>query len=190
MVFGQLTNSESFRDMIVVIEALRSKCYHLGLGKNVTISNLAKANQNRNCRIFKEFATFFVAEARSKRITILFGLGGSVYAFDTATIYLYLSVFWWAKFRKRKGGIKIHTLYDIETQMPTFFHITKAAVNDIPAMDKIPYESGSYNIFDLGYNDFRITCKESFFAVRAKSNLQYKAVKWRRRLPKNVLSDA
>ena len=194
MMFGQLTNRESLRDLIVIIEAHRNKCYHLGFGKHVTKSNLAKANQNRDSRIFEEFAYFLVAEARSKRITDIFKLGGNVYTFDSTTIDLCLSVFWWAKFRKRKGGIKIHTLYDIETQVPAFFHITEAAVNDVRAMDEIPYEPGSYYIFDRGYNDFsrlyRITCTESFFVVRAKKNLQYKAVKWRRRLPKNVLSDA
>ena len=194
MMFGQLTNRESLRDLIVIIEAHRNKCYHLGFGKHVTKSNLAKANQNRDCRIFEEFAYFLVAEARSKRITDIFKLGGSVYAFDSTTIDLCLSVFWWAKFRKRKGGIKIHTLYDIETQVPAFFHITEAAINDVRAMDEIPYEPGSYYIFDRGYNDFsrlyRIACTESFFVVRAKKNLQYKAVRWRRKLPKNVLSDA
>ena len=194
MMFGQLTNRESLRDLIVIIEAHRNKCYHLGFGKHVTKSNLAKANQNRDCRIFEEFAYFLVAEARSKRITDIFKLGGSVYAFDSTTIDLCLSVFWWAKFRKRKGGIKIHTLYDIETQVPAFFHITEAAINDVRAMDEIPYEPGSYYIFDRGYNDFsrlyRIACTESFFVVRAKKNLQYKAVWWRRKLPKNVLSDA
>ena len=194
MMFGQLTNRESLRDLIVIIEAHRNKCYHLGFGKHVTKSNLAKANQNRDCRIFEEYAYFLVAEARSRRITDIFKLGGSVYAFDSTTIDLCLSVFWWAKFRKRKGGIKIHTLYDIETQVPAFFHITEAAVNDVRAMDEIPYEPGSYYIFDRGYNDFsrlyRIACTESFFVVRAKKNLQYKAVKWRCRLPKNVLSDA
>lgn len=194
MMFGQLSNRESLRDLIVIIEAHRNKCYHLGFGKHVTKSNLAKANQNRDCRIFEEFAYFLVSEARSKRITDIFKLGGSVYAFDSTTIDLCLSVFWWAKFRKHKGGIKIHTLYDIETQVPAFFHITEASVNDVRAMDEIPYEPGSYYIFDRGYNDFcrlyRIECMESFFVVRAKRNLQYKAVRWRRRLPKNVSSDA
>ena len=194
MMFGQLTNRESLRDLIVIIEAHRSKCYHLGFGKHVTKSNLAKANQNRDCRIFEEFAYFLVAEARSKRITDIFKLGGNVYAFDSTTIDLCLSVFWWAKFRKHKGGTKIHTLYDIETQVPAFFHITEASVNDVRAMDEISYEPGSYYIFDRGYNDFvrlyRIACTGSFFIVRAKKNLKYKAVKWRRKLPKNVLSDA
>ena len=93
----------------------------------------------------------------------------------------------WARFRKHKGGIKIHTLYDIETQIPTFFHITSAKVNDVNAMDVIPYEIGSYYVFDRGYNDFkrlyRIKTLDSSFVVRSKKDLQYKCVKWSRRLP-------
>lgn len=102
--------------------------------------------------------------------------------------------FWWAKFRKRKGGIKIHTLYDIETLIPSFFHITTASVHDSKVMDEIPYETGAYYIFDRGYNHFkslfRIETIGSYFVVRAKSNLQFKAKRWKRRLPENVLSDA
>lgn len=193
MMFGQLTNRESLRDLIVIIEAHRNKCYHLGFGKHVTKSNLAKANQNRDYRIFEEFAYYLVGEARKRRITDIFKLGGNVYAFDSTTVDLCLSVFWWARFRKNKGGIKIHTLYDIETQVPAFFHITEAAVNDVRAMDEIPYEPDSYYIFDRAYNDFarlyRIHTSRSYFVVRAKKNLQYRAIKWRRRLPKGVLSD-
>lgn len=96
-----------------------------------------------------------VSEARDKRKTKIFELQGNVYAFDSTTIDLCLAVFWWAKFRKKKGGVKIHTLYDVETQIPTFFHITTASVHDSKAMDVIPYEQGSYYIFDRAYNDFR-----------------------------------
>ncbi|MEG1952586.1 MAG: IS4 family transposase [Bacteroidales bacterium] len=124
----------------------------------------------------------------------MFNLGGNVYAFDSTTIDLCLSVFWWAKFRKKKGGIKVHTLYDVETQIPAFFHITNASVHDSKAMNEIPYETGSYYIFDRAYNNFKALHKihqiDACFVVRAKRNLQYKMVKWRRRLPKNVLSDA
>lgn len=135
-----------------------------------------------------------VKQARNKRKTDIFELGGNVYAFDSTTIDLCLSVFWWAKFRKRKGGIKIHTLYDIETLIPSFFHITTASVHDSKVMDEIPYETGAYYIFDRGYNHFkslfRIETIGSYFVVRAKSNLQFKAKRWKRRLPENVLSDA
>jgi IS4 transposase len=103
-------------------------------------------------------------------------------------------VFWWAKFRKRKGGVKAHVLYDLESQVPAYFHITKASVHDSKAMKEIPYESGSYYVFDRGYNAFkelyRIHRHESFFVVRAKKNLQYKCIKWKRRMPKNVMTDS
>ncbi|MCH5218738.1 MAG: IS4 family transposase [Muribaculaceae bacterium] len=194
MMFGQLCNRASLRDLITILEAHSSKCYHLGLGKNISKTNLAYANQNRDCRIFEEFAYYMIAEAREKRKTKIFDIGGNVYAFDSTTIDLCLAVFWWAKFRKRKGGIKVHTLYDIETQIPTFFHITTASVIDVKAMDVITYEQGSYYVFDRGYNDFKrlykINTIEAYFVVRAKKNLQFKPIKWKRRLPKNVRSDA
>ena len=114
-----------------------------------------------------------VEQARTKRKTNIFNLGGNVYAFDSTTIDLCLDVFWWAKFRKHKGGIKIHPLYDIETQVPTFFHITNASVHDSRAMCEIPYESGSYYIFDRGYNSFKdlykIDMADASFVVRAKN---------------------
>ena len=193
LMFGQLSNRESLRDLIVALDAHYSKSYHLGLGKNVSKSSLARANQDRDYRIFEEYAYYLVNEARQKRVSDIFKLGGNIYAFDSTTIDLCLSVFWWAKFRKKKGGIKVHTLYDVETQIPAFFHITEASVHDSRAMKEIPYESGSYYIFDRAYNSFKMLYKihqiEAFFVVRAKKNMQYKLIKWKRRLPKNVLSD-
>ena len=195
LMFGQLCNRESLRDVIVALEAHRSKCFHLGLGrKPIAKTTLATANQNRDYRIFEEFAFYMMTQAREKRATDIFKLGGKVYAFDSTTIPLCLSVFWWAKFRKKKGGIKAHVLYDLEAQVPAFYHITTASVNDSKAMQEIPYETDAYYIFDRGYNNFKELCRilrmESFFVVRAKSNLQYKCVRWKRRLPKNILTDA
>lgn len=194
LMFGQLSNRESLRDLIVALEAHQKKTYHLGLGKYVTRSNLAKANQNRDYRIFEAFAYYMVEQARTKRKSDIFKLGGNIYAFDSTTIDLCLSVFLWAKFRKKKGGIKVHSLYDIETQIPAFFHITTASVHDSKVMDEIPYETGAYYIFDRAYNSFkslfRMESIGSYFVVRAKSNLQFKTKQWKRRLPKNVLSDA
>ena len=194
LMFGQLSNRESLRDLVVATEAHKSKSYHLGFGVNVTRSNLSKANQNRDYRIFEEFAYFMVDQARAKRINDVFKIGGNVYAFDSTTIDLCLSVFWWAKFRKTKGGIKVHTLYDLETQIPAFFHITTASVHDMNVMDKIPYEPGAYYIFDRGYNDYKrlynIHTIGSYFIVRAKTNVQIKATLWKRKLYKNVLSDS
>ena len=187
MMFGQLSNRESLRDLIVAFEAHRAKQYHLGLGrKPIAKMTFASANQNRDYRIFEDFAFYMMEQARKKRVTDIFKLKGNVYAFDSMTIPLCLSVFWWAKFRKKKGGVKAHVLYDLESQVPTFFHISTASVYDSKAMKEIPYESGSYYVFDRGYNAFKELFKihqhESFFVVRAKKNLQYKCCKWRRRL--------
>jgi hypothetical protein len=180
MIFGQLTNRDSLRDLIVAIEAHNKKTYHLGFGKSVTRSNLSKANENRNSKIFEEFAYCLIDAARNKLKSENFEIKGKVYAFDSTTIDLCLNVFWWAKFRKAKGGIKLHTLYDVTTQIPTFIHVTAATVNDVNAMDVIPYESGAYYIFDRGYVDYarlyRITLLSAYFVVRAKSNLQFRRI--------------
>ena len=185
LMFGQLSNRESLRDLIVALEAHQSKCFHLGLGrKPIAKTTLATANQNRDYRIFEEFAFYMMTQAREKRATDIFKIGGKVYAFDSTTIPLCL----------KKGGVKAHVLYDLEAQVPAFYHITTASVYDSKAMPEIPYETGAYYVFDRGYNNFgelyRIQRMESFFVVRAKSNLQYRCVRWKRRMPKNILTDA
>lgn len=178
MVFGQLTTRDSLRDLITVIEAHSPKSYHLGFGKSVTRSNLAKANEKRNSKIFEEFAYCLIDIARRKRSNDDFAVKGKVYAFDSSTIDLCLSVFWWAKFRKAKGGIKLHTLFDMTTQIPAFIHITTATVNDMNAMDVIPYEAGAHYVFDRGYVDYqrlyKIARLQAYFVVRAKSNLKFR----------------
>ena len=193
LMFGQLCNRESLRDLIVALNAHQEKCYHLGVGKHVTRSNLAKANENRDYRIFEDFAFHMISEARKKRVNDIFKLNGNVYAFDSTTIDLCLKLFPWANFRTYKGGIKIHTLYDVETQVPAFIHITEAKINDVRAMDVITYESGSFYVFDRAYNDYhrlyKIHMMDSFFVVRAKTNIKARVLKWKRRLPKNILSD-
>lgn len=195
LMFGQLSGRESLRDLTTVLDAHKSKCYHLGLGSSPASRNtLSVANQNRDYHVFEEYAFFMMDEAQRKCATDIFMLGGKVYAFDSTTIPLCLSVFHWAKFRSRKGGVKAHVLYDLETHVPSFYHITTASVHDSKAMSAIPYESGSYYVFDRGYNAFaelfRINRLESFFVVRAKQNLKFKCVKWKRRMPENVLGDA
>lgn len=194
LMFGQLCNRESLRDLICALDAHHDKCYHLGIGRNVSKTNLAYANQVRDCRIFEEFAYYVVEEARNKRATVIFNIDGHVYAFDSTTIDLCLAVFWWATFRKHKGGVKVHTLFDVETQIPAFFLVTAASVHDVNAMDVIPYETGAYYIFDRAYDDykrlFHIHQIGAFFVIRAKDNIRYKITKWKRRMPKNVLTDA
>ena len=194
MMFGQLSNRESLRDLALATQAHANKVFHLGFGKHATKSTLADANANRDYRIFEEFTCRVMTEARQCRATEIFKLGGKVYAFDSSTIDLCLSVFSWALFRKKKGGIKLHTLYDIETQIPTFFHITPARNHDTRAMDAIPYEENSFYIFDRAYNDFgrlfTIDGVGAYFVVRGKKNNDFKPMRWKRRLPAGVMSDA
>ncbi|MCS3172948.1 IS4 family transposase [Bacteroides thetaiotaomicron] len=127
--------------------------------------------------MFEEFAYRMIDIARKKRINKDFEIDGQVYAFDSTTIDLCLRVFWWAKFRHIKAGIKMHTLYDVETDIPTYIHVTQAKLHDQNAMDSIPYQPGAYYIFDRGYFDlkrlFHITEIESFFVIRQRGNLQY-----------------
>jgi hypothetical protein len=178
MVFGQLSARESLRDLITIIEAHKSKSYHLGFGKSITRSNLSKANENRNFKIFEEFAEHLIKVAQNKNDNSDFEIDGNIYAFDSSTIDLCLSVFCWAHFRKTKAGIKLHTLFDVNTQIPVFIHITEANIHDVNAMDVIDYEPLAYYIFDRAYVDYerlyRIEKAKAYFVVRAKSNIKFK----------------
>lgn len=180
MLFGQLTGRESMRDLMIGLDAHKSKYYHLGFGKNVTRSNLAKANEKRNYKIFEEFAYHLIKEARDTSVVKDFDLNikSNVYAFDSSTIDLCLSVFWWAEFRKTKGGVKLHTLFDVKTSIPSCIHITKASVHDVNLLDVLQYESGGYYILDRGYIDFkrlyRIHLHSAFFVTRTKTNFRFR----------------
>ena len=195
MMFGQLSNCESLKDVVVALEDHHSKCKFLGIGsKPVAKTTLASANQNRDYRIFEDFAFYMMKEACEKRATDLLDIPGKKYAFDSTTIPLCLSTFPWARFRRKKGGVKAHVLYDIEAQVPAFYTVTTASRHDSTAMHSIPYEPNAYYMFDRAYDSFKelykIHITDSFYVVRAKTNLKYKIVKWKRRIPKNVLTDA
>lgn len=181
MMFGQLSNRDSLRDLTNTISAHTNKSYHLGFSKNVSRSNLSKVNERREPKIFEDFAYHMIGIARKKRISKDFEIEGQVYAFDSTTIDLCLNVFWWAKFRHTKAGIKMHTLFDVEMQIPTFIHITEAKIHDVNAMDIIPYETGAYYIFDRGYYDlkrlYHINKISAYFVIREKSGLNYKVIK-------------
>ena len=180
MMFGQLSNCDSMRDLCILTEAHHQKAYRLGFGKSISLSTLSRANANRSYRIFEEFATFMIAKAQKCRADIEFEIkvDGNVYAFDSSTISLCLNVFWWATYKRQKGGIKLHTLYDVRTQIPDFVTITAASVNDINGMDFISYQQGSYYIFDRGYNDFarlyKIHTQDAFFVFRAREKLKFR----------------
>lgn len=178
MIFGQLSNRESLRDLVSTLNAHRNKFHHLGFGDSVTRSNLSKANEIRELRIFEDMANLMISSVRAKRIDKHdFFLDGNVYAFDSSTISLCLSTFWWSKLHHGKGGIKLHTLLDVKTDIPAFNIITDASLHDSKVMDKIPYEPGAYYVFDRAYMDterlYSIHQKESFFVVREKRKMKF-----------------
>ncbi len=181
MMYGQLASCDSLREVVCIVDSIKNKCYHLGFGNGeIKLSNLSYANVNRDYKIFEEFAFYMINIAQSKRITRPFELKGKYYAFDSTTIDLCLSLFKWAYFRKNKGGIKVHTLFDVVTQIPTYIHITEAKVHDVNVMDLIPYEPYAFYIFDKGYYDlarlYIINTIGSYFVIRQKSRLKYEVV--------------
>ncbi len=142
MMFGQLSGRESLRDLITKLNAHHHKFYHLGLGRSISKSNLAYVSEKRNYKIFEDYAYHLVAEARKCSLiddAFLKAFDGPVYAFDSTIVDLCLSVFWWATFRRAKGGIKLHTQLDIKTNIPCFIHLTPADVHDVNALDQIGY---------------------------------------------------
>lgn len=181
MMYGQLAACDSLREVACIVDSIKNKSYHLGFGTGeIKLSNLSYANGNRDYKIFEDLAYYMINLAQSKRISRPFQLHGKFYAFDSTTIDLCLSLFKWAYFRKNKGGIKVHTLFDVVTQIPTYIHITEAKVHDVNAMDEIPYEPYAFYIFDKGYYDlarlYTINTIGSYFVIRQKSHLKYKVV--------------
>jgi hypothetical protein len=182
MLFGQLSNRDSLRNLTTIVAAHKSKAYHLGLGKAVNVSTIARANANRNYKIFEKFAMYMIDYARHIRVNADFEVntGGNIYAFDSSTISLCLSVFWWATYKRNAGAVKIHTLLDVKTQIPCFMPVTPASTNDIKAMEDIPYERNGFYIFDRGYNSFaglyRIHRLEAFFVFMARDKLKFRRI--------------
>jgi transposase len=183
MMFGQLSNCDSLTDLAVGLTAQRSKWYHLGMGTGISKSNLAHANENRDWRIFAEFAYALIAEAKiicRNNSDILPSIKGNLYAIDSTTVDLCLNVFWWAKFRKQKGAVKMHTQFDIKANIPTFIDITDGLTHDVNFLDKLVYEVGAFYVADKAYIDFErlfvIHEAEAFFVTRAKENMNYRRV--------------
>ena len=178
LMYGQLEGCHSLRELTDLTTAHGSKSFHLGFGRlPVNKSTLSKANQLRDYRLFERFAYYMVNLAQDSRIDREFALHGKYYAFDSTTISLCLKLFEWAKFRSTKSGIKMHTQYDIVTDIPVAFNITNAEVHDVNAMDGIEYEPRACYIFDKGYWDlgrlFRINLLNSFFVIREKFRPKY-----------------
>ena len=178
MAFAQLTYRESLRDIEVCLRAQSSKLYHLGIRSPVARNTLANANPVRDWRIYADFAQSLIGIARPLYAQESFGvdLQETVYALDTTTIDLCLSVFPWAVFRSTKAAIKLHTLLDLRGNIPTFIHISDGKVHEVNILDQLLPEPGAFYIMDRGFLDFerlyRFHEAGSFFLTRGKSNLQ------------------
>lgn len=181
MMFGQLTYRESIRDIINCLEAHKDKVYHLGITQLISRSTLTRANESRDWRIWSDFASYLIGVARPLYLddnNFSLDLDNTVYALDASTIDLCLSVFKWAKFRKKKGAVKLHTLIDLRGNIPVFLSITTGKVHDVNILDQIIFEAGAFYIVDKGYYDFErlylIDREKAFFVIRAKKNLKFK----------------
>ena len=178
MAFAQLTYRESLRDIEACLRSLGGKLYHMGFRGKVPRSTLADANESRDWRIFADFAHFLIRIARPLYAHDPIGvdLHHSLYALDSTTIDLCLSLFPWAKFRRSKAAVKMHTLLDLHGSIPTFIRISQGKLHDVNVLDDIDPEAGSFYVMDRGYLDFerlyRFTLSLAFFVVRTKENLQ------------------
>jgi len=179
MAFAQLTFRESLRDIEVCLRAHGSKLYHLGIRGHVSRSTIAYANEHRDWRIYRDFAHALIAQARALYADDAFGvdLDATVYALDTTTIDLSLSVFPWAHFRANKAAVKMHTQLDLRGNIPSFIHISDGTMHEVNVLDLMTPEPGSFTIMDRGFLDFtrlyRFTVAGAFFVIRPKSNTRF-----------------
>jgi len=180
MAFTQLTYRESLRDIEACLRSRQNKLFHMGIRGRVSRNTLAHANETRDWRIYADFAQVLIDHARGLYANEDFGveLEETVYALDSTTIDLCLSLFPWAKFRKHKGAIKLHTLLDLRSSIPTFIEITEGKIHDVNILDELIPEPGCFYIMDRGYLDFDrlylLNLFHAFFIIRAKSNLQFR----------------
>ena len=186
MAFAQITYRQSLRDIETCLRALKPKLYHCGIRGNVSRNTLANANENRDWRIYADFAQILISKARTLYADEDFGiqLNREVYALDSTTIDLCLSLFPWAIFRKHKAAVKVHTLMDLKGSIPTFIRITDGKVHDVNILDELILEPGAIYIMDRGYLDFArlytFTQNLSTFITRAKSNFDYRRLYYRK----------
>ena len=182
MAFAQLTYRESLRDIETCLRAQGAKLYHIGIRGGISRSTLADANETRDWHIYQDFALCLIQTARKLYAGDGFGLElkNTVYALDSTTVDLCLALFPWARFRKHKGAVKLHTLIDLRGNIPTFIHVSDGKLHDVNVLDQIPFEAGSFYVMDRGYVDFarlyRMHQTQAFYVTRAKSNLQYRRV--------------
>jgi transposase len=177
MAFAQFTYRESLRDIEACLRSMSGKLYHMGFRSRIARSTLADANETHDWRIFADFAQHLIGVARPLHVhdPIRVDLDHSLYALDSTTIDLCLSLFPWAKFRQHKGAVKMHTLLDLHGNIPTFIRITDGKVHDVNILDEILPEAGAFYVMDRGYIDFErlfvFTLSSAFFVVRTKENV-------------------
>jgi hypothetical protein len=182
MAFAQLTYRESLRDIEACLRAQQQKLYHMGIRGTVARANIADANEQRDWRIYADFAHALIMTARQLYSNEPLGLDlqQTVYALDATTIDLCLSMFPWATFRRTKAAIKLHTLLDLRGNIPTFISISDGSVHDVNILDILPLEPGAFYVMDRGYLDYArlhtITLAPAFFVTRAKSNLRCRRI--------------
>ena len=182
MAFAQLTYRESLRDIETCLRAMQNKLHHVGLQSNISRSTIADANEKRDWRIYADFAYLLIKEAKElyRDENLFEELNETIYALDSTTIDLCLSLFPWAKFRATKSAIKMHTLLDLQNNIPAFISITDGSVHDVNILDELITEIGAFYVIDRGYIDFerlyRLTSSNAYFVTRAKSNLQFQRV--------------
>jgi hypothetical protein len=180
MAFAQLTYRESLRDIETCLRSTQQKLYHMGIRGKVSRNTLAHANAVRDWRIYADFAQILIARARALYVNDPFGveLDQAVYALDSTTINLCLSLFPWAKFRKHKGAVKLHTLLDLHGSIPSVLFVTHGKVHDVNILDHLLLEAGAFYLMDRGYLDFarlyKINQSLAFFVTRAKRNFHFK----------------
>jgi IS4 transposase len=177
MAFAQFTYRESLRDIEACLRSMSGKLYHMGFRSRIARSTLADANEAHDWRIFADFAQHLIGVARPLHVEDPIGvdLAHTLYALDSTTIDLCLSLFPWAKFRQHKGAVKMHTLLDLHGNIPTFIRITDGKVHDVNILDEIAPEAGAFYVMDRGYIDFErlyvFTLSSAFFVVRTKENV-------------------
>jgi hypothetical protein len=180
MAFAQLTYRESLRDVETCLRAVKTKWYHLGLHGGVSRNNLSNANQQRDWRIYADFAQVLIGEARALYAEDDLGLDleATVYALDASTIDLCLSMFPWARFRQTKGAVKMHTLLNLQGNIPEFILISDGKLHDVNVLDYLIPTPGAYYVMDRGYLDFarlfQLHQAKAYFVTRAKSNFKFK----------------
>jgi hypothetical protein len=183
MAFGQLTHRESISDTLICLEANADKLYHMGIGKVIAKSTLTKANENRSYRIYEDLAMLLIQQAKAlyRGVNLAdVNIQNNVFAIDATTIDLCLSSFYWASFRKTKGGIKLHTMLDLKTAIPEFILFTTASIHEVHMLDKVSFQANSFYIMDRAYVDlkrlYKINSCDAFFITRAKSNMDFRRI--------------